>query len=126
MTGPRPIAVLLAILLLASVTLRTQEAPAPRGTAPPAPVQPLPYSHKKHVALGLDCRTCHVNPDPGKLMTFPPTTLCMGCHQGIAADRPRSSSSRASRRRESPSRGSGLSPSRLRVLETRDGTFAPA
>jgi Cytochrome c7 and related cytochrome c len=88
MPGPRAIAVLFTLLLLTSVTLRTQEAPAPHGPAPPAPVQPLPYSHKKHVAFGLDCRTCHVNPDPGKLMTFPPTAFCMGCHQGIAADRP--------------------------------------
>ena len=37
---------------------------------------------------GLDCRMCHVNPDNGKLMTFPATTICMGCHQTIAADRP--------------------------------------
>lgn len=88
MTDPRRIAVLLALLLLASAALRTQGSPAPQGSLPPAPVQPLPYSHKKHVALGLECRTCHVNPDPGSLMTFPPTVLCMGCHQAIAADRP--------------------------------------
>ena len=88
MTDPRSIAVGLTLLLLASVTLRTQGPPTPPGLLPPAPVQPLPYSHKTHVALGLQCRTCHVNPAPGRLMTFPPTVLCMGCHQGIAADRP--------------------------------------
>ena len=81
-------AVLLALLLVTSVTLRTQGSPTPPGPAAAAPVQPIPYSHKKHVALGLECRTCHVNPDPGKLMTFPPTAFCMGCHQSIAADRP--------------------------------------
>jgi hypothetical protein len=53
-----------------------------------APVQPVPYSHKKHVALGLECRTCHMNPDPGRLMTFPPTRVCMGCHQAVATGRP--------------------------------------
>src|SRR5688500_5142699 len=63
-----------------AVSLASQE--------PPAPVQPLPYSHKTHVALGLECKTCHVNPAPGKLMTFPPTTLCMECHKALAVDRP--------------------------------------
>jgi hypothetical protein len=88
MLDPRRVAVLLALLLFASVAGRTQGPPAPQGPAPSAPVQPLPYSHKKHLALGLECRTCHVNPAPGTLMAFPPTVLCMGCHQGIAADRP--------------------------------------
>lgn len=88
MRDPRPLAVVLALLLLASVTLRTQGPPAPQGPPPPAPVQPLPYSHKTHVTLGLECRSCHVNPDPGRLMTFPPTALCMACHRAIATDRP--------------------------------------
>ena len=88
MTNPRPLAVVLALLLVASVTLRTQGPPATQGPLSPAPVQPLPYSHKKHMTLGLECRTCHVNPAPGRLMTFPPTALCMACHQAIAADRP--------------------------------------
>jgi c(7)-type cytochrome triheme protein len=52
------------------------------------PAQPLPYSHKTHVALGLECTTCHVNPAPGKLMAFPPTALCMECHKSLATDRP--------------------------------------
>ncbi|HEY6946812.1 MAG TPA: hypothetical protein VI431_16865, partial [Candidatus Acidoferrum sp.] len=25
----------------------------------PAPTQPIPYSHKKHLAFGLECKTCH-------------------------------------------------------------------
>ncbi|MFZ3215805.1 MAG: cytochrome c3 family protein [Candidatus Acidiferrales bacterium] len=54
----------------------------------PAPEQPLPYSHKTHLALGLVCNTCHTNPDPGVLMTFPPTSRCMRCHADIATDRP--------------------------------------
>lgn len=54
----------------------------------PAPPQPLPYSHKKHLALGLDCKTCHTNPQPGKLMTFPETSKCMQCHVAVAKDKP--------------------------------------
>jgi hypothetical protein len=46
----------------------------------PAPEQPIPYSHKVHLALGLACQFCHTNPDGGRLMTFPPTATCMKCH----------------------------------------------
>jgi hypothetical protein len=52
------------------------------------PVQPLPYSHKTHLAVGLECKECHTNPDPGKLMTFPATTKCMQCHVTIAKNKP--------------------------------------
>lgn len=54
----------------------------------PAPVQPIPYSHKKHLAFGLECKNCHTNPDPGKLMTFPATSKCMECHVTIAKGKP--------------------------------------
>src|SRR5690242_15460042 len=54
----------------------------------PAPAQPIPYSHKKHLALGLDCKDCHTNPEPGKLMTFPDTGRCMQCHTVVAKEKP--------------------------------------
>jgi hypothetical protein len=54
----------------------------------PAPEQPIPYSHKRHLALGLQCKECHTNPEPGRLMTFPPTERCMQCHVTIAKDKP--------------------------------------
>jgi hypothetical protein len=53
----------------------------------PAPAQPIPYSHKKHLALGLNCKDCHTNPDPGKLMTYPATDKCMLCHGTVAKDK---------------------------------------
>jgi len=60
----------------------------PDNIAPhPAPTQPLPYSHKSHLALGLVCQTCHVNPDPGSRMTLPATETCMSCHRTIAKDK---------------------------------------
>jgi len=52
------------------------------------PVQPIPYSHKKHLSFGLECKNCHTNPDPGKLMTFPATSKCMQCHVTIAKEKP--------------------------------------
>jgi hypothetical protein len=52
------------------------------------PVQPIPYSHKKHLSFGMQCKDCHTNPEPGKLMTFPATSKCMQCHVAIAKDKP--------------------------------------
>jgi len=61
----------------------------PMNLAPHSPPeQPIPYSHKQHLAMGLSCNLCHVNPDPGDQMTFPATETCMTCHATIAAERP--------------------------------------
>jgi len=54
----------------------------------PAPQQPLPYSHKTHLALGLACETCHANAGSSALMGFPETGTCMSCHNVIATDQP--------------------------------------
>ncbi|MEA3106617.1 MAG: hypothetical protein QOI88_1222 [Gammaproteobacteria bacterium] len=70
-------------------------SPAPASTAVranpaphPAPEQPLPYSHKTHLAMALPCQLCHTNPAPGKLMSFPATSTCMNCHATLVTDRP--------------------------------------
>jgi hypothetical protein len=55
---------------------------------PLLPQQPLPYSHKTHLALGLNCSSCHKNADPGEFMGFPADSFCMGCHRLIKADSP--------------------------------------
>jgi hypothetical protein len=55
---------------------------------PKPPLQPIPYSHKTHLAFGLACKECHTNPAPGNLMTFPETGKCMECHETIAKDKP--------------------------------------
>ena len=52
------------------------------------PQQPIPYSHRVHLALGLTCDACHKNADPGEYMGFPPESFCMSCHQAIKADSP--------------------------------------
>jgi hypothetical protein len=54
----------------------------------PAPEQPIPYSHKQHLALGLECKECHTSPDPGKLMTIPQAETCLQCHVTIAKEKP--------------------------------------
>ena len=52
------------------------------------PVQPIPYSHQLHLAIGLECSNCHTSPEPGNLMTFPATTTCMSCHSTVATKKP--------------------------------------
>jgi hypothetical protein len=77
--------------LNAQQSTRTSEArqDVPENLAEHAPpVQPLPYSHKTHLALGLECQACHTNPDPGNLMTFPAIATCMSCHNAIAKNKP--------------------------------------
>jgi hypothetical protein len=69
-----------ALVLAGTFALRAQGLPVPYATPPPAPAQPLPYSHRQHIELGLDCRDCHVQPDGGPKMTFPGTDTCMSCH----------------------------------------------
>jgi hypothetical protein len=84
------IAALLASLLPLALVQAQQAKPAvPDNVAPhPAPVQPLPYSHKTHLALGLTCQSCHTNPEPGNMMSFPATAKCMQCHVDVAKDKP--------------------------------------
>ena len=52
------------------------------------PEQPIPYSHKQHLALKLACSDCHLNPEPGDAMTLPAAANCMNCHSTIRKDSP--------------------------------------
>jgi len=82
----------LAVLAVGAVQAQPPAPPTsavPANLAPhPAPEQPLPYSHKTHVGVGLPCKLCHTNPVPGIQMTFPATSTCMKCHTTMGADRP--------------------------------------
>lgn len=71
--------------------------PARRGAADafrdffnrrPAPVQPIAYTHKVHLANGMQCTDCHTGVDTGPDAAIPGVTLCMTCHQAVAPDRP--------------------------------------
>ena len=50
--------------------------------------QPIAYSHKQHIALGLACLDCHSAADTGAAATIPSVHKCMLCHAKIAADKP--------------------------------------
>jgi cytochrome c7-like protein len=64
--------------------------------------QPVPYSHKAHLALGLKCQSCHWNADPGESMGFPPERVCMSCHQSVKTDSPQVAKVAAAARENKP------------------------
>ena len=51
-------------------------------------VQPIAYSHKQHIALGLQCLDCHIYADMSAAATLPSVRKCMLCHAKIAAAKP--------------------------------------
>ena len=54
-----------------------------------APLQPVPFSHAKHVQeVGLDCRYCHSNVDKSAHSNVPTAQTCMNCHSVIKANSP--------------------------------------
>jgi cytochrome c7-like protein len=52
------------------------------------PQQPIAYTHKVHLANGLQCIGCHVGVDQGPDARIPSVNFCMTCHQVIATDKP--------------------------------------
>src|SRR5690348_13445230 len=82
----------LALLMVTAIAGRAQPqtsaaAPAPFVARPP-PAPPVPSSHRRHTAIGFECRQCHANAGGGAAMGFPPSEICLSCHQAVAADRP--------------------------------------
>jgi hypothetical protein len=69
------------------VCVAAAQVPEPKIVRP-APQQPLPFSHKMHVAAGLKCAGCHPMPDPGDFATLPATATCMACHTAVKKESP--------------------------------------
>jgi hypothetical protein len=53
-----------------------------------APQQPVPYSHKFHLSIGLKCTECHTAPGAGESMGIPSVSKCMTCHAAVAKEKP--------------------------------------
>ena len=54
-----------------------------------APVQPVPFSHAKHVQeVGLDCRYCHSHVDKSAHSNVPTSQTCMNCHSILKTNSP--------------------------------------
>lgn len=54
----------------------------------PDPVQPIAYTHKVHLANGMECTDCHTAVETGPVASIPGVQLCMTCHQTIAVEKP--------------------------------------
>jgi mono/diheme cytochrome c family protein len=61
----------------------------PANVGPHPPIgQPVPFSHKLHVGLLLECSDCHVNVQLSPDMSLPSPSTCMNCHAAVDKDRP--------------------------------------
>jgi hypothetical protein len=69
----------IGIILLVAVAVvgvaGARLAPA-RGTS-----QPLPMSHKRHIAKAMKCRACHQGVEGEARASFPTLADCMDCHK---------------------------------------------
>ena len=55
--------------------------------AKPQPIpQPLPFSHKRHAAAGLNCLECHAGAKDKERAGLAPVGKCLYCHISIKAD----------------------------------------
>jgi Cytochrome c7 and related cytochrome c/Class III cytochrome C family len=79
---------LLSLFIVTTLVCVAQQSADEVTDPQPGPEQPIPYSHKTHLALGLKCSDCHANRDPGREMGIPEASKCMACHTTIAKDKP--------------------------------------
>jgi len=90
----KPIVALLgvwsAVIAVTVATPTAQNPAAPAGTyrPPPAPEQPIAYSHKKHLAQGLECARCHQTAETEDHAKLPATSTCLSCHARVKTDSP--------------------------------------
>ena len=81
-------AVMLAILLSSGAQMPAGPIGSAAATvSTPAPRQPIPFSHKDHASTQIPCEYCHVASNETGDMGLPATSLCMACHDTIAADK---------------------------------------
>ncbi len=54
---------------------------------PPAPVQPVLFSHKVHAGdMGIGCTACHVYAERSPVAGVPSMARCQGCHRFVKQD----------------------------------------
>ncbi len=75
----------LAWLIPVAALLAQHEPKPPVGSAP---TQPVPYSHKVHLGLGLKCVECHKTVMEKSAAGLPAESLCMNCHRVIKTESP--------------------------------------
>jgi hypothetical protein len=48
----------------------------------------VPFSHKRHAPLKIECSFCHAGAASGERAGFPPASQCMVCHRAVKQDSP--------------------------------------
>jgi len=73
--------------LLIGLAAFAQHVPLYKGKEEKLPLavapQPINYSHKKHIALGMQCLDCHKGATEKDQAGLPGTEQCMVCHRTI-------------------------------------------
>jgi hypothetical protein len=50
--------------------------------------EPVPFSHKRHAPLKVECHYCHTTVETGERASFPAVAKCMTCHRAVKKDSP--------------------------------------
>ena len=50
--------------------------------------QPVPFSHKQHVAMAIECLDCHTGADKRAAAGIPSVQKCMLCHAKLGTNKP--------------------------------------
>ncbi len=58
------------------------------GCAERPVVQPIPFNHRLHVGLGIECDQCHQGVRTAARARLPRAEVCMECHQADVTDDP--------------------------------------
>jgi hypothetical protein len=66
---------LIAVVIVFVGVVGMRRAPAT------SPRQPLPMSHKRHIAKDMKCRACHQGVEGEAMASFPTLADCMDCHK---------------------------------------------
>src|SRR6266496_2774324 len=89
MRGPELLAAGIVLIGVIAFTSAAQNPPpAVTYKPPPAPAQPIAYSHKTHLAQDLECLSCHTTAKTDDHATLPATATCMRCHATVKQDSP--------------------------------------
>ncbi|HXH51082.1 MAG TPA: cytochrome c3 family protein [Terriglobia bacterium] len=62
-------------------------AQAKQNTLKP-PLQPVPFSHRRHCEKNIPCVLCHQTAATGETAGLPGADVCMACHQSVATGAP--------------------------------------
>jgi hypothetical protein len=80
--------ILICFLCQLSPSFAFGQNASPQAELPKSIAQPIPFSHKKHIDVGLDCDACHKPGSEGETKQIPAAADCMVCHQAIKTESP--------------------------------------